>query len=122
MNFSTAANTYPINGEFLLISHGVEGQPILAGRGPGEIAELIKSSGWTQGQTIRIDACWAGSNGVAQQVANILQTNVIASPVRTLDFLGLSLPAHSVAVTSTRAIGIPMFWNMYKPATPGKPD
>ncbi len=79
------------NGMFNFVIHGsnktvgMEGMVLQNGRwasvGAGEVANLIRASGWTPGTDIQLLSCGGGrlSNGLAQNVASILNTNVRAA-------------------------------------------
>jgi RHS repeat-associated protein len=124
VNWDTAISAIPRDNEFLLIGHGNEGTQTMAGMTGTEMASYItKVTNWEPGQTIRVDACWLGKtpDGFAQQLANALNTRVIASPVRTIDWMGKSVPMHSWSISKTRAL--PYWkaeWKTFIPAAGAK--
>jgi hypothetical protein len=87
----------------------------------GQTADFLRTqTAWQSGQTIRLDACWLGNSngGFAQQLSTMLNTNVVASPVRTITFGSFSLgPIYSWAISSNFAIlRMPVGWKTFTPA------
>lgn len=78
----------PTDGAFEVITHGSTDGTVTVDRGngaesatPAELADLIRQSGWREGQPVRMAVCHAGlPGGCAQQVADILRVPVEASP------------------------------------------
>ncbi|EJL83317.1 RHS repeat-associated core domain protein containing protein [Polaromonas sp. CF318] len=120
-NYETALKSAPKDGQFLIIGHGNETSQTMAGMTGAQMGEyLMTKTAWKTGQVVQVDACWLGNSGhgFAQQLANTLNTMVIASPVRTLDIAGNSVPMHSWAITSQKAIPLwPAAWRTFKPAS-----
>lgn len=120
VNYRTALATRPGEGEFLIIGHGNLSAQTMAGMTGAQMAGYIAdNTPWESGLTVRVDACWLGCsvNGFAQQLADGLNTTVIASPVRTLDIGGASIPMHSCAISFSRALPLwPACWRIFTPA------
>ena len=121
INYPLALTTYPENGEFLIVAHGNQNLQTLAGMTPTQSAEFIRQTEWMPGQTIRLDACWMGmsQSGHAQQLSNILNVTVIASPTLTVGVNGKSNPWYSVNIPGTVRT-IPLFPALWKEFNPQK--
>lgn len=102
---------------YVVLSHAAAGNPVLSERGtitsilePEELAEMIRTSPtYRRGKNILLLACHAGSgnNPYAQQLANELDSNVLAPNGDMGVEMGLTGPVASLPEGSTWEIFIP---------------
>ncbi len=126
-SYPAAVRTAVAPGEFEVIAHGpkVDGVLTTAQTASGLTVEQLarrieQHPDWTPELKVRLNACWLGQieNGYAQQLANRLGVEVIASPVRTVTIGPIDFgPWHTADVGSNGSYFMlkPMPWITYQP-------